>query len=162
MVLDNSRLMSKINPHHKPSPAERKPWGKSGSVSRWEEGRGGVRSRGVELASQWRLNPLVLPPWRHVQDPPPAAHYCYRGGSRAPRKLPLLGGHDGQQDGVRRQGRSGNEIRSPFRTKGGRDGVDCTQGAGEERRWQWPRPWVGPAAPPGGVCENWTLSRWVG
>ncbi|EGW04344.1 Centromere protein H [Cricetulus griseus] len=39
--------------------------------------------------------------------PPYTAHSRYFCGSSAPRKLPLLGGHDGQQDGFRQQGRAG-------------------------------------------------------
>ena len=38
---------------------------------------------------------------------PAAQDSCYNRGSPAPRKLPLLGGHGGQQDGVCQQVRSG-------------------------------------------------------
>uniref|UniRef100_A0A5F5PFM2 Alpha-ketoglutarate dehydrogenase subunit 4 n=1 Tax=Equus caballus TaxID=9796 RepID=A0A5F5PFM2_HORSE len=38
--------------------------------------------------------------------PPSPPGCCYRSSSSAPRKLSLLGGHDGQQDGVCQQGRS--------------------------------------------------------
>uniref|UniRef100_A0A671FWY8 Centromere protein H n=1 Tax=Rhinolophus ferrumequinum TaxID=59479 RepID=A0A671FWY8_RHIFE len=48
---------------------------------------------------------------RHTRVLPAAAYYsCYRCGSRAPRKLPLLRGHDGQQNGVCQQGRSVSEV----------------------------------------------------
>ncbi|EDL00794.1 mCG116118, isoform CRA_d, partial [Mus musculus] len=45
-----------------------------------------------------------------TQAPPHAAHSRYFCSSSAPRKLPLLGGHDGQQDGFRHQGRAASEA----------------------------------------------------
>ncbi|KAM5257526.1 alpha-ketoglutarate dehydrogenase component 4 isoform 1-T1 [Hipposideros larvatus] len=103
--------MSKINPTSQTFLCKTNNGTHTGQFRGGKSGGAG-RQRGVELPPQWRRIPPACPSFvTSHRGPSPAAYYsCNRCGSRAPRKLPLLGGHDGQQDGVCQQGRSVSEV----------------------------------------------------
>lgn len=113
MDLDQSWLISKINPTSHTYLCKTNNRTHMGQFLGGKRGWAGS-GRGVELPPQGRRIPPACPSSvTSHQGPSTAAYYYYRCGSRAPRKLPLLGGHDGQQDGVCQQGRSGKKISPP-------------------------------------------------